>query len=309
MKYRWEKTVFVSNVPYEVKWPELKDLFKSKIGEIHFCEIFEKDNRSLGVGTIEFKLLEDAEKAVELMNQYDMGTRKITVRMDTDGSRTRKAKEMTKDFSRQQQSNFDSQQTANLLSAINSSSLLAALGLSNSGNSGLQQSSPVSPTNVSSTSTQSILSLLAQLGSSNSNTSNLTMNSSSSSSNSQLNMLNQLAQQKNIDGPVTNRIFVASLDYKVDEYKIREVFSLAGTVVNVSLFKDRDGKSRGMSVVEYTTPMQALNAVLMFNNQVLNNRTMNVRFDTKPPGKEEEGYQQQPASKLPSNFKKIYKKK
>ena len=74
----------------------------------YVCEIFEKDNRSLGVGTIEFKLLEDAEKAVELMNQYDMGTRKITVRMDTDGSRTRKAKEMTKDFSRQQQSNFDS---------------------------------------------------------------------------------------------------------------------------------------------------------------------------------------------------------
>jgi hypothetical protein len=25
--------------------------------------------------------------------------------------------------------------------------------------------------------------------------------------------------------------YVASLDYKVDEYKIREVFSLAGTVV------------------------------------------------------------------------------
>jgi RNA recognition motif-containing protein len=304
LKYRWEKTVFVSNIPYDVKWPELKDLFKSKIGEIHFCEIFERDNKSLGVGTIEFKLLEDAEKAVELMNQYDLGTRKISVRMDSDGSRTRKYKEMTRDFGRQNQSNYDnqqqSQQTANLLSAINSTSLLAALGLGNNG----QQTSPVSPSNASSSSqalnTQNILSLLTQLGSSNNSNMNNNNNNNNSSPN-QVNLLNQLAQQNKIEGPVTNRIFVASLDYKVDEYKIREVFSLAGTVLNVSLFKDRDGKSRGMSVIEYTTPTQALNAVLMFNNQVLNNRTMNVRFDTKPPGKDDDGFQQS-SSKLPSIY-------
>ena len=274
----------------------MKDLFKSKIGEIHFCEVFEKDNKSLGVGTIEFKLLEDAEKAVELMNQYDMGTRKISVRMDTDGSRTRKYKEMSKDFSSRQSSNYDqnqqqqSQQTANLLSAINSTSLLAALGL---GNTGQQPVSPTQASSAQSLNTQSILSLLTQLGSS----SNSNMNNNNNSSPI---LLNQLAQQNKIEGPVTNRIFVASLDYKVDEYKIREVFSLAGTVLNVSLFKDRDGKSRGMSVIEYTSPTQALNAVLMFNNQVLNNRTMNVRFDTKPPGKDDDGYQQQSSSKLPS---------
>ena len=273
----------------------MKDLFKSKIGEIHFCEIFEKDGKSLGVGSIEFKLIEDAEKACELMNQYDMGTRKISVRMDTDGSRTRKAKEMTKDFSKQQ-ANLDNQQqqTANLLSALNSTNLLAALGLGNAANAGLQQqTSPVSSVGASNTQTSpNLLNLLTQLGGSgNSNINN-------TPTNNQLNLLNQLAQQNKIEGAVTNRIFVASLDYKVDEYKIREVFSLAGKVQNVSLFKDRDGKSRGMSVIEYATQFEALNAVLMFNNQVLNNRTMNVRFDTKPPNKDED---YQPASKLPSN--------
>ncbi len=63
--------------------------------------------------------------------------------------------------------------------------------------------------------------------------------------NSQTNLLNQLASQLKIEGPVTNRLFVASLDYKVDEEKLKEVFGLAGKVHMVQLFRDRDGKSRG----------------------------------------------------------------
>lgn len=69
-------------------------------------------------------------------------------------------------------------------------------------------------------------------------------------SNSNLNnqaWLNALAAQNNIEGPVTKRIFVASLDYKVDEHKLREVFGMAGRVKSVSLFRDRDNKSRGTS--------------------------------------------------------------
>ena len=99
----------------------------------------------------------------------------------------------------------------------------------------------------------------------------------------QMSLLNQLATELKVEGPVTNRLFVASLDYKVDEAKIQEVFALAGAVTNVSLFRDRDNKSRGMAVVEYDTPFEALNAVSMFNRQQLLDRQMTVRFDTKPP--------------------------
>ena len=53
-------------------------------------------------------------------------------------------------------------------------------------------------------------------------------------------------------GPVGKNIFVRNLDYKVDEDKIKEVFGLAGTVEEVSLTKDQDGKSRGMGVVSFS---------------------------------------------------------
>jgi len=113
-------------------------------------------------------------------------------------------------------------------------------------------------------------------------------------------LLSQLASQLKVDGPVTNRIFVASLDYRVDERKLKEVFRLAGHVRVDQFFKDRDGKSRGIAILEYDSPLEALNAVSMFNNQVLMERQMTVRFDHKAPSEAE-------IAKLPSGLKSIGK--
>lgn len=57
--------------------------------------------------------------------------------------------------------------------------------------------------------------------------------------------LNQLAAQLKVKGPITNRVFVASLDYMVDERKLKEVFTLAGNLITCEMFRDREGKSRG----------------------------------------------------------------
>jgi hypothetical protein len=99
----------------------------------------------------------------------------------------------------------------------------------------------------------------------------------------QMHLLNQLAIQLKVEGPVTSRLFVASIDFRVDELKLQEVFGMAGQISSISLFRDRDGKSRGMAVVEYDTPYEALNAVSMLNRQTLMDRQLSVRFDTKPP--------------------------
>jgi RNA recognition motif-containing protein len=94
LKYRWEKTCFISNIPYDVRWTDLKDLFRTRVGDVLYCEVFERDGKSLGVGTMEFRLVSDARRAIELMNQYEMGGRKLGVRLDNEGFKTRQAKEM-----------------------------------------------------------------------------------------------------------------------------------------------------------------------------------------------------------------------
>ena len=92
----------------------------------------------------------------------------------------------------------------------------------------------------------------------------------------------QFLESLNINGPLHNRIFVANLDYKVDERKLKEVFRLAGKVLGVELSRDKEGKSRGFATVVYDHPVESVQAISMFNNQQLLDRKMTVRFDKVP---------------------------
>ena len=53
----------------------------------------------------------------------------------------------------------------------------------------------------------------------------------------------------------------------MDDEKLREVFRLAGRIVRAEVNKDRDGKSRGYGIVEYTHPVEAVQAISMFKDQ------------------------------------------
>ncbi len=289
--------MYVSNIPYDTRWTDLKDLFRNKVGDIMYCEVFEKDSKSLGVAAIEFKTVDDAERAVSVMHQYEIGGRKISCRIDNEGYKTRQAKESAlenshnsssssyKHSSSSSNNNNNNNNDKNNQHQSNNLALAALAGLGSQNNI----------LNLLGPNSGQIASILNLFGGSNSTA-------------SQNALLDQMAAYLKVDGPVTNRIFIASLDYKVDEHKIKEVFTLAGKVQNVSLFKDRDGKSRGMSVVEYESPLEALNAVSMFNNQTLNDRQMTVRFDTKPPRDEDSNSKSSSsshASRLPSGLKSI----
>ena len=104
---------------------------------------------------------------------------------------------------------------------------------------------------------------------------------------------------------------------------MREVFSLSGRVCEVELNKDKEGKSRGHGVIEFSHPVEAVQAISMFNNQVRDGKTsecpysrdadyynfvfqnlfdrkMMVRFD-KTPGPTPEDLDQLP-SRLPEGL-------
>lgn len=57
------------------------------------------------------------------------------------------------------------------------------------------------------------------------------------------------------------------------------MFKLAGKVVEVELYRDKDGKSRGCGVIEYDHPVESVQAISMFHDQQLYDRPMTVRMD------------------------------
>lgn len=76
--------------------------------------------------------------------------------------------------------------------------------------------------------------------------------------------------------------FSFQLDYKVDVKKLRQVFKLAGRIIDVELSVDKDGNSRGFAVVEFDHPVEAVQAISMFDHQLLFDRRMTVRLDRIP---------------------------
>ncbi|KMZ04670.1 uncharacterized protein Dsimw501_GD20792, isoform B [Drosophila simulans] len=85
-----------------------------------------------------------------------------------------------------------------------------------------------------------------------------------------------------ISGPLHNKVFVANLDYKVDNKKLKQVFKLAGKVQSVDLSLDKEGNSRGFAVIEYDHPVEAVQAISMLDRQMLFDRRMTVRLDRIP---------------------------
>lgn len=54
---------------------------------------------------------------------------------------------------------------------------------------------------------------------------------------------------------------------------------MAGKVTDVELYRDKEGNSRGFAVIDYDHPVESVQAISMFHNQMLYDRPMTVRMD------------------------------
>ncbi|KAB5574618.1 hypothetical protein PHYPO_G00211070 [Pangasianodon hypophthalmus] len=83
--------VFISNIPYDMKWQAIKDLMREKVGEVTYVELFkDAEGKSRGCGVVEFKDEEFVKKAIEVMNKYDLNGRPLNIKEDPDGEHARR---------------------------------------------------------------------------------------------------------------------------------------------------------------------------------------------------------------------------
>ncbi|TNM90870.1 hypothetical protein fugu_003159 [Takifugu bimaculatus] len=75
--------VFISNIPYDMKWQAIKDLMREKVGEVTYVELFkDAEGKSRGCGVVEFKDEEFVKKAIETMNKHDLSGRPLNIKED-----------------------------------------------------------------------------------------------------------------------------------------------------------------------------------------------------------------------------------
>uniref|UniRef100_A0A672NXF5 Myelin expression factor 2-like n=1 Tax=Sinocyclocheilus grahami TaxID=75366 RepID=A0A672NXF5_SINGR len=202
--------VFISNIPYDMKWQAIKDLMREKVGEVTYVELF-KDGE--GKSRVSFKDEEFVKKAIEVMSKHDLNGRPLNIKEDPDGEHARRVL----------------QRSGRMYGA------------------GRGQDIPPSIANNPNIPPEILSALQA--------------------------------------GRLGTTVFVANLDFKVGWKKLKEVFSMAGTARRADVKEDQDGKSRGMGTVTFEQPLEAVQAISMFNGQMLFDRQMHVKMDDKslPP--------------------------
>lgn len=76
-----DRRIYVSNIPYDFRWQDLKDLFRTEVGKVAHVELFTDENdKPRGCGIVEFEDAESVKIAVEKMHRYDTKGRKLVVK-------------------------------------------------------------------------------------------------------------------------------------------------------------------------------------------------------------------------------------
>ncbi len=76
-----------------------------------------------------------------------------------------------------------------------------------------------------------------------------------------------------------SKLYVGNMSYNVSEDDLRELFSQAGEIKEVTLIMDRDTRRpKGFGFVEFVTQADAEKAIQMFNDHELDGRRLTVNM-------------------------------
>ncbi|XP_030533835.1 glycine-rich RNA-binding protein 2, mitochondrial-like [Rhodamnia argentea] len=82
----------------------------------------------------------------------------------------------------------------------------------------------------------------------------------------------------------STKLFVAGLDWGVDDHSLKDAFSSFGDVVEARVITDRDsGRSRGFGFVNFSSGESASSALSAMDGQELHGRSIAVKYATERP--------------------------
>ncbi|KJH44935.1 hypothetical protein DICVIV_09011 [Dictyocaulus viviparus] len=216
-----DRMVFITNLAYEVRWVELKDILREHGGEVVFVELLEDRNgHPKGNAIAEFKTKEGATNCIKNLDGFEIRKRKIITKLIRDPvAFLRKVQEET---------------GIDYLAKCGGSWLSRGRSDDRPARTGSFDLFGLSP---------------------------------------------EFLRQHNIEPPLCDRVFIANLSFNVGTGRIYEIFGLAGNIVWMDLHMDKEGKSKGVCILQFSHPIEAVQAISMFHGQKLYDRVLVVKMD------------------------------
>ncbi|KAF8741168.1 RNA recognition motif, partial [Rhizoctonia solani] len=240
--------LFVGNLPYRVRWQDLKDLFR-KAGTVLRADVsLGPDNRSRGYGTVLLATAEDAGKATDMYNGYVWQNRTLEVRPD------RLPPELDMGLNHGNPSGG--------VSTVPVTNPMVPLAVPQPGHALDPLSRPMSATLGQDAPAHSPgIFAPSPFGPSPSNWSNTAF-----------------------QGGASNRqLFIGNLPFQCQWQDLKDLFRAAGQILRADVALGPDGRSRGFGTVVYAKESDAARAVTMFNGYDYNGRILKVHYDRYSP--------------------------
>ncbi|KAI0302413.1 hypothetical protein B0F90DRAFT_215274 [Multifurca ochricompacta] len=238
--------LFVGNLPYRVRWQDLKDLFR-KAGTVLRADVsLGPDNRSRGYGTVLLATAEDAGRAVDMFNGYSWQSRILEVRLDR----------LPNDFE-----SFSSSASGYHPSALISSHAPIIPGLRPPSTFAAPLPLSVNP----------LSSFVPQIS----------LSSTLDESYADHSVFGH--DRPTTAGGVSRNLFVGNLPFHCQWQDLKDLFRQAGTILRADVALGQDGRSRGFGTVVFATEHDAERAVNMFNGYEYNGRPLKVHYDRFMP--------------------------
>ncbi|CAE6442604.1 unnamed protein product [Rhizoctonia solani] len=240
--------LFVGNLPYRVRWQDLKDLFR-KAGTVLRADVsLGPDNRSRGYGTVLLATAEDAGKATDMYNGYVWQNRTLEVRPD------RLPPELDMGL------NHASSTAA--VPSVSITNPMVPLAVPQPGHALDPLSRPMSAALGPDAPTPSPgFFAPSPFGPNPSNWSNAGYQAAASN----------------------RQLFIGNLPFQCQWQDLKDLFRAAGQILRADVALGPDGRSRGFGTVVYAKESDAARAVTMFNGYDYNGRILKVHYDRYSP--------------------------
>ncbi|KAM5543441.1 hypothetical protein V8D89_002692 [Ganoderma adspersum] len=265
--------LFVGNLPYRVRWQDLKDLFR-RAGTVLRADVsLGPDNRSRGYGTVLLATAEDAGRAIDMFNGYTWQTRTLEVRPDRMGEDVALAG-----------AGYGLVGMGGVPLAAAAAAAAGALG--GVGVFATPLAGSISPVPVHASAALSangagtpaggakLAAPAPSLGGANGRFAGLTP----------FGMVEEDGSRPGTGcAQPTRNLFVGNLPFHIQWQDLKDLFRQAGAVQRADVALGADGRSRGFGTVSFSNEADAERAVRMFNGYEYNGRPLKVHFDKFAP--------------------------